>query len=158
MLGVVDTFGTDLPPACRNSCHEAWVFFDPFIAKYGSDSATCERVTRVLRFALRFFGTTALPVMPSVLARMSASFETTGFASYLWIIGKVVSQFGHEDDPALQNAFKQAYEHSSTKLYKMLQETSPAQIPDGVHHMFVLNSMPDHIVQLLKTTFVCLPS
>ena len=96
--------------------------------------------------------------MPSVLARMSASFETTGFASYLWIIGKVVSQFGHEDDPALQNAFKQAYEHSSTKLYKMLQETSPAQIPDGVHHMFVLNSMPDHIVQLLKTTFVCLPS
>lgn len=133
MLGVVDTFGDDLPPACRTSCQEAWTFFDPFIAKYGSDFATCERVTRVLRFALKFFGSTALPVTPSVLARMAASFEATGFASYLWIIGKVVSRFGHEEDMTLRNAFRQAYEQSSTKLFKLLQETSPSQIPDGVY-------------------------
>ena len=109
MLGVVDTFGDELPIACRNSCQEAWLFFDPFIAKYGSDFATCERVTRVLRFALNFFGSTARPVIPSVLASMATSFEATGFASYLWIIGKVVSRYGNEEDATIRVAFKQAY-------------------------------------------------
>lgn len=134
MLAVVETFGDELPASCQNSCQEAWLFFDPFIAKYGSDFATCERVTRVLRFALTFFGSTARPVIPSVLARMAAAFETTGLASYLWIIGKVVSRYGDEEDVTIRNAFRQSYEQSSTKLFNLLQETSPSQIPDGAHH------------------------
>jgi transportin-3 len=131
MLSIIETFGDDLPPACRNTCQEAWLFFDPFIAKYGADYNTCERVTRVLRFSLTFFGSTALPVIPSVLARMATSFEATGFASYLWIIGKTVSQFGNEEGETLRSAIKQAFERTSTKLLKMLQETPPSQIPDG---------------------------
>lgn len=131
MLSVIDTFGDDLPAACRNSCQEAWLFFDPFVAKYGTEYNTCERVTRVLRFALNFFGDMALPVIPSVLARMAAAFEASGFASYLWIIGKIVSRYGDEDDESLRAAFKQAYEQTSAKLLKMLSSTVPTQIPDG---------------------------
>ncbi|KIP12509.1 hypothetical protein PHLGIDRAFT_97884 [Phlebiopsis gigantea 11061_1 CR5-6] len=145
MLAVVETFGDELPASCQNSCQEAWLFFDPFIAKYGSDLATCERVTRVLRFALNFFGSTARPVIPSLLARMAAAFETTGFASYLWIIGKVVSRYGDEEDATIRNAFKQTYERSSTKLYNLLQETSPTQIPDVIEdYIRMLMQMVDH--------------
>lgn len=132
MLSVIKTFGDELPPACRTTCQEAWLFFDPFIAQYGSDYNTCERVTRVLRYSLTFFGSTALLAIPSVLARMAASFETTGFASYLWIIGKVVSQFGNEEGETLRNAFKQAFEQTSTKVVQMLVDTSPSQMPDGM--------------------------
>lgn len=131
MLNVVESFGDDLPAACRNTCQEAWLFFDPFIAKYGSDYNVCERVTRLLRYALNFFGSTALPVIPAVLARLSAAFEDTAYASYLWIIGKIVSRFGNEEGVGLRNIFKQAFEQTSNKLVKILQNTPPSQIPDG---------------------------
>lgn len=141
MLSVVQTFGDDLPAACRNTCQEAWLFFDPFIAKYGSDYNACERVTRVVRFALNFFGSAALPVIPAVLARLSAAFEETAYASYLWIIGKIVSRFGREEDPALQSAFKRAFEQTSNKLVKVLQNTPPNQIPDGEKQFLAAESV-----------------
>ncbi|PCH33868.1 ARM repeat-containing protein [Wolfiporia cocos MD-104 SS10] len=141
MLGVIDSFGEELPAACQNSAQEAWVFFDPFIAKYGSDYQICERATRVLRLGLAFFGSTARPVLPSVLTRMSASFEATGFSSYLWIIGKIVGLFGNEENPALRVAFKAAFESTSNNLVSLLQQKAPANIPDV---------MEDYLQMLLK--------
>lgn len=131
MLGIVDTFGEDLPPACQSTCQEAWGIFDPFLAKYGSDYQICERTTRVLRLGLAFFGDTALPVLPSVLARMAQSFEATGHSSYLWISGKIVGRFGNEESPQMRASFKEVFERSSSKVVQLLQEKSPGQIPDG---------------------------
>lgn len=131
MLGVIQTFGDALPAACQGSAQEGWGFFDPFIVKYGSDYAICERTTRVLRLALTFYGATARPILPFVLKRMSAAFEATGFSSYLWIIGKIIGRFGNEEEAALRAAFKEAFEQSSKKLVQLLQEKTPASIPDG---------------------------
>ena len=131
MLGVIQTFGDDLPAACQGSAQEGWGFFDPFIVKYGSDYAICERTTRVLRLALTFYGGTARPIIPFVLKRMSAAFEATGFSSYLWIIGKIIGRFGNEEETVLRVAFKEAFEQSSKKLVQLLQDKTPASIPDG---------------------------
>lgn len=131
MLAVIDTFGQELPAACQNSCSEAWVVFDAFLSKYGAEYWVCERVSRVLRLGLNFFGSAAKPILPSVLSRMSAAFEVTGFASYLWIASKTIGHFGNEADPVLRAAFEQVFERTSNKLVSMLQDTPPSQIPDG---------------------------
>ena len=131
MLQVIDTFGDELPASCKSTCQEAWAIFDPFIAKYASNYDVCERATRVLRLGLNFFGPTALPVVPSMLSRMAAAFESTSFASYLWIIGKTIGRFGNEENAAVRTSFKQAFERSSTKVVHILQNSPPSQIPDG---------------------------
>lgn len=132
MLAVIDTFGEQLPTACRNSCQEAWAIFEPFVAKYGSDFVLCERATRVIRLGLNFFGDATLPVVVSVLSRMTVSFDSTGLPSYVWIAGKVIGRFGSEKDPALRAAFKNAFEGVSAKVLRILSEQSPNQVPDGM--------------------------
>lgn len=140
MLGVIQTFGDDLPAACLNSAQEGWGFFNTFIVKYGSDYAICERTTRVLRLALTFFGGTVRPILPFVLKRMSAAFEATGFSSYLWIIGKIIGRFGNEEENVLRAAFKEALEQASNKLVQLLQGKTPASIPDGQYRLGLYQS------------------
>ncbi|KAI0348375.1 ARM repeat-containing protein [Trametopsis cervina] len=150
MLGVIDTFGDELPASCRNTAQEAWAIFDPFIAKYGSDYDVCERITRVLRLGLNFFGTSALSVVPAVLSRMATAFEATGFASYLWIIGKVLGRFGAEESLALQNSFKHAFERASSKLVNLLQIKPPTQIPDVMEDFLRMSQqLLDHTPDIL---------
>ncbi|EMD41983.1 hypothetical protein CERSUDRAFT_110525 [Gelatoporia subvermispora B] len=132
MLGVVQTFGDELPAACQNSPQEAWSFFDPFIARYGSNYQICERTTRVLRLGLTFFGSAVRPLLPAVLKRMAAAFESTGFSSYLWIAGKIIGRFGNDEDLMLRAAFAEVLERSSSKLVVLLQDKSPSTIPDVV--------------------------
>jgi transportin-3 len=132
MLHVVQTFGEELPAACQNSCEEAWAIFDAFLSKYGSDYDIAERTTRVLRHGVNLFGSSALPIAPSVVARMSIAFEATGFPSYLWIAGKIVGRFGNEEDPNLRASFRELYERSTSKVVTFLQVKSPRDIPDGM--------------------------
>ncbi|KAJ3553023.1 hypothetical protein NM688_g3839 [Phlebia brevispora] len=153
MLAVVDTFGQELPAACQNSCQEAWVVFDNFLAKYGGNYGVCDRVTRVLRLGLNFFGATAKPVLPSVLSRMAEAFVATGFASYLWIGGKIIGHFGAETDPALRTAFEQLFESISNKLVNMLQDTPPSQIPDVMEDYIRLSmQLADYAPDVLFTS------
>ncbi|RPD64848.1 ARM repeat-containing protein [Lentinus tigrinus ALCF2SS1-6] len=130
MLGVIQSFGEQLPTACQNTYQEAWAVFDPFVAKYGTDYHICERTTRVLRLGLGFFGSATLPIIPSVLTRLGVSFEATGFSSYLWLVGKIVARYGNEEDLAIRAAFKDVYERSSSQLFAILQQKSPQMIPD----------------------------
>lgn len=156
MLSVIDTFGDELPAACQNSCQEAWVFFEPFIAKYGSNYQICERTTRVMRFSLTFFGSTVKPVLPSVLKRMAMAFEATGFSSYLWIVSKIVGRFGNEEDPSIRAAYKDVFERASNKLVFLLQEKTPASIPDGLScSRFRVDHTKTSCCQSWKTTCKC---
>jgi len=132
MLHVIHSFGEELPAACQNSCEEAWSVFDSFIAKYGSDYDIAERTTRVLRHGVNLFGNAALPVAPSVVARMSFAFETTGFPSYLWIAGKIIGRFGNEENETLRLSFQEIYERSTNKVVSLLQLKSPRDMPDGM--------------------------
>lgn len=130
-MSIVRTFGEDLPAACQNTCEEAWVCLDLYIDKYGSIYEASDRTTRLIRHGLTFFGPAALSVTPSVLAKMSTSFETTGMSGYVWITGKIIQIFGDEENPALRMAFKDSYVRISNKVFSLLQEKSPGAIPDG---------------------------
>ncbi|KAL1709000.1 armadillo-type protein [Schizophyllum commune] len=130
MLSVVGSFGEELPPACQKVPEEGWSVLDPFLAKYGTTYDIAERANRVLRHCITFFDRSALPVIASVVARLTASFDAAGFASNLWIIGKVVHSYGDKADATIQATFRDAYERSTTKIGAMLQASSPGAHPD----------------------------
>jgi transportin-3 len=146
MLHVIQTFGDELPSACQNSCEEAWVVFDSFLTKFGSDYDLGERTTRVLRHGLSLFGNSALPVAASVMTRLTAGFDATGFPSNLWIAGKIIQRFGDEENSSLRRTFQEAYEHSTQKVISLLQVKSPGEIPDGRLYSFSQASFA-HIVR-----------
>ena len=131
MLSVVGSFGEELPPACQKVPEEGWSVLDPFLAKYGTTYDIAERANRVLRHCITFFDRSALPVIASVVARLTQSFDAAGFASNLWIIGKVVHSYGDKADATIQATFRDAYERSTTKIGAMLQASSPGAHPDG---------------------------
>ena len=132
MLRIVDTFGDVLPDSCLSSCREAWSILDALLATFGSQYDITERTTRVIRGGLRLFNSVALPVVPSVVARMSIQFESTGFASYAWIAGKAVALYGEEDNADIWAAIKDVYERSTSKLASLLQQKEMRDIPDGM--------------------------
>ncbi|RDB28567.1 Uncharacterized protein C11G11.07 [Hypsizygus marmoreus] len=144
MLHVIRSFGEELPAACQNSCEEAWLVFDSFLTKYGSSYDIAERTTRVLRHGINLFGDAALPVAPSVVARMSLAFDATGFPSYLWIAGKIIGRFGNEEDLNLRGSFREIYERSTKKVVALLQEKSPGDVPD------VLEDFLQMLLQLVE--------
>ncbi|KAF9015064.1 armadillo-type protein [Cyathus striatus] len=130
MLHVIRSFGEDLPAACQGTCEEAWTVFDAFITKYGTSYDLSERATRVIRYGVALFGFAALPVATSIITRMSLAFESTGFPCFIWIAGKVVDQFGNEEDESLRTAFRDLYERSTNKVVSLLQVKTPGDIPD----------------------------
>ena len=130
MLHVVQGYGDELPPACADTCQEAWAVFDAFLVKHGANYDLAERTTRVIRRGIDLFGKSAGAVAISVLARMSLSFEATGYPSFLWISGKVIGRFGYERDLALSAAIKELYEAATRKVSTLLQTKNPGELPD----------------------------
>ena len=133
LLEVVDTFGEDQPLACQNAHKEAWGLFDPLLRKYGDSSDITERITRVLRFGIQFFGNTIAALVPSVLETLTLSFDQTGFSSCMWISGKLVQRFGKTKDPAIKASIRIMYDRMSAKTSQLLQVTDPRTLPDGVY-------------------------
>ncbi|KAJ7492711.1 armadillo-type protein [Mycena latifolia] len=142
MLHVIQGFGEELPPACQTSCEEAWAVLNAFLSKYGADYNIAERTTRVIRHGITLFGEAALPVVPSVIARMSFAFEATGYPSYLWIAGKMIHRYGNEEDMDLRGSFQEIYERSTNSIVSLLQSKTPSDIPDVLEdYLRMLTSM-----------------
>lgn len=131
MLHVIQSYGEDLPPACHDTCQNAWVVFDTFLSKHGTNYDLAERATRVLRRGIDLFNKSALPIASSVVARMSFAFEATGYPSFLWIAGKIIGRFGYEENSNFRGAIKELFERSTTKVASLLQVKSAGEIPDG---------------------------
>ena len=85
----------------------------------------------MLRYGLRLFGDSTRPVVASALARMSLSFEATGISSYLWITGKLVSNFGEEEDNQIRSGLNTLYERATAKVIAMLGGQAARDVPDG---------------------------
>ncbi|KAJ3574083.1 hypothetical protein NP233_g2008 [Leucocoprinus birnbaumii] len=131
MLFVIHSFGEDLPTACHSSCADAWLVFDNFLLKFGSDYEFAERATRVIRHGITLFGIAGLPMAPSVATRMSQGFDATGIPAYVWIGGKIVARYGEEkQNVELQTAIRGMYEHVSKKTVAVLSLKAPGEIPD----------------------------
>jgi len=143
MLYVIRTFGEELPPACQNVCVEVWAVFDALLLKYGSLYFITERCSRTLRLGLEFFGKAAKPILPTLLERLTASFEASGYSSNLWVIGKAVGAFGNENSSVIRSAYKAAYERTSVRVFAMLKSQAFTEIPDVIE---------DYIQMLIQMT------
>ncbi|CAG7850003.1 mRNA transport regulator MTR10 [Serendipita indica DSM 11827] len=132
LLDVVGPFGEELPAACQNTAAETWAIMDDIIARRGAIPDICDRTTRVIRLGLQVFDKQALPLVPAILARLTSRFENTGFASYLWAIGKVIQRFGLEEDPVVRNAIQQTYEMCTVKCSVIFSETTISHHSDVV--------------------------
>lgn len=108
-----------------------YAVLDTLIAKYGSQYFISERVCRVIRLGMQFFGESAIGLAPTLLRRCASSFQATGYSSYLWLQGKVVSYFGSSSDLALQAVIRETFELSSAQVFAVLKVQQPADIPDG---------------------------
>jgi transportin-3 len=131
LLDVVGTFGEELPVTCHNTAAETWAVMEDIITRYGAIPDICDRSTRVLRLGLHFFDRAGLPVVPAILACLTSRFESTGFASYLWAIGKVIQRFGLEEDPGIRNSMKQTYEQCTAKCLAIFSQSSLSLHSDG---------------------------
>jgi len=135
MLLVVQGFGEDLPAACKATCSEIYPVFDTLLASYGTHFFISERVCRVLRLGIQFFGDSALPVVPNLLVRIATEFDRNGFASFLWLQGKTIGQYGTTGDRTLLAAFQAAFEAVSARVFTILKTQSPGDVPDGRSHL-----------------------
>ena len=93
----------------------------------------------MLRLGLQFFGNACVPLLPSLLARMTTAFESSGFACYVWIAGKVITLFGNEEDLEVRTAFQQTYERMTAKVATILNEQALSENPDGGFNSFALS-------------------
>jgi len=132
LLDVVGSFGEELPAACQNTAAETWAVMDDVIHRYGDMPEICDRATRALRLGLQFFDRTALPLVPAILARLTSRFENTGFASYLWSIGKVIQRFGSEEDMVIRSAMQQTYERCTAKCWEIFSQSAITLHSDGM--------------------------
>ncbi|KAG8769346.1 Nuclear import receptor [Ceratobasidium sp. 428] len=148
MLQVVGTFGEELPPSCADTCSQSWVVIDTVLSSHGGDPTISESICRLLRAALPFFGSSALPVIPLVVKRAVLNFNETGIASYPWILRKCIEAHGHTGKVSLREDFKDAYELVSARMSDMLQTQSISNIPDVIEDyafltMIMLQYTPD---------------
>ncbi|TXT13275.1 hypothetical protein VHUM_00642 [Vanrija humicola] len=133
-LAVIRTI-SPLPGSCFATAATVYSVLDTLLSKYALRYYISERVGSILRRGLTFFPESALePVVQPVLERMATSFSQTGYASYLWITGKVASKFGetaqqpgHE---ALAALLVGAFENVTASLDKLLQVKSAVEIAD----------------------------
>jgi transportin-3 len=130
-LSIVERLSDGIPPECSATCSQAWSILDGFLAKYGSNTMVAEKTCVAIRRGLTFFEDRAIEVAPAILERMATSFEQAPASSYLWITGKLVANFAHQEDPAFKELVKRTFERQSNKLFEMLQSTQPVQISDG---------------------------
>jgi transportin-3 len=140
MLRIIRSFGEDLPSACQNTAGEIWQVLDHLLTKYGSVRDIAEHVCSTLRFGLEFYGT-GVPgladqtqsvggIIPSLLSRLSACFNSTGFPCFIWISGKAIRLFGNEDVPDLRAAFSASFESISSQTFALLEVQSVNDVPD----------------------------
>lgn len=133
-LSVVRTLDP-VPESCFPTAASVYSILDTLLSRYAKLYYISERVGSILRRGLTFFPERALePVVQPVLERMSTSFSQTGYASYLWITGKVATKFsdtarkpGHE---ALAQLLVGAFENVTVSLAKLLTIKTALEIAD----------------------------
>jgi len=126
-----------VPEECFSVTGPMFSLLDQLLAMHGQTYFISERVGSVLRRGLAFFPAAAIqPILQPLLARLVASFSETGYASFIWIIGKTAAKFGDVTrDPSSSDVVGQllggAFQEVSTALQQLVEVKSAQAIPDG---------------------------
>lgn len=128
---VGNRYRSDFPESCAQTCVDAYQVLDKVMSNYGGTFFISERISHLIRRALNFYGSTAMPVLPALLNRLASSFEATGFPGYVWIIGKCIDAYGRKADAPLRAAMQNAFDSISARVMAALENTMPNEISDG---------------------------
>jgi transportin-3 len=133
-LAVIRTL-EPVPESCYPTASSVYAVLDALLARYARLYYISERAGSILRRGLSFFPEEALvPIVQPVLARLSSSFSQTGYASYLWITGKVASKFAaaarRPGSEVLVALLRGAFENVTETLSKLLQIKNALEIAD----------------------------
>lgn len=144
-LSVVQTLHP-VPEFCFPTCNTIYSILDSLLARHAKVYYIAERVAAVLRRGLYFFPAKALEsTIPTLLGRMADSFEQTGYASYIWVIGKTAEKCGDLTcEPAWEHLaplLDRVFEGVSTSLSKLCsQRGGGIAIPDGMFFPYDIRS------------------
>lgn len=125
------------PESCVPAAVGVYQILDSLLAQHAKVYYISERMGAILRRGLQFFPPHALqPVIQPVMERMALCFEETGYASYLWIIGKVTARFGEaatagSGGDALAGLLGGAFEKVTQVLATRLESRTAVEMPDG---------------------------
>ncbi len=134
-LSVIRTL-KPVPEACYATAGPLYQLVDQVLLRYGNTYHVAERAGSVVRRGLAFFPKRALvPLLEPLLSRMVSSFRETGYASYLWIIGKTAAKFGEDKSEPLDQQstalIAHTFEEVCMELQKLVAVKPAPMIPDG---------------------------
>lgn len=175
-LSIVRTL-SPFPSSCHPTAGRVYAILDVLLENFGGVYHISEKVGSVLRRGLIFFPAEVLVgsrvgaegedgdrsggtrggggLVSQLIKRMQTSFEETGYASYLWIMGKIVDRFsdmilsstsGGETEATgrmVGELLGRGFESVTTSLGRLLERKVAVEIPDG--KSFFFPSLPPHL-------------
>ncbi|KNZ59231.1 hypothetical protein VP01_177g10 [Puccinia sorghi] len=143
-LSIINKLEGDLPAECLKAMGEIWTVVSEILEQFGSSIKLSERVCALIRRGLNFYGEACLPLVGSVLEKVTAGFEASGCSSYLWITSKILSAFPELSDPNYLAAIKLAFERQSNRVFPLANEANASSISDVIEdYIRLLSSLMD---------------
>lgn len=152
-LSIINELDGDLPPECIKSMSETWGVIAGILEYYGSSIKLSERICAVIRRGLTFYDQACLPLIGSVLEKVTAGFEVSGCSSYLWITSKIACAFPELAEPAFQTAIKSSFERQSKRVFPLANEANVSSISDVIEdYVHLLASLMENQAEILITS------
>ncbi|KAA1115189.1 Nuclear import receptor [Puccinia graminis f. sp. tritici] len=149
-LSIINRLEGDLPADCLKTMGEIWTVISEILGQYGSSIKLSERICALIRRGLTFYGPGCLPLIGSVLEKVTAGFEASGCSSYLWITSKVITAFPELTDPNFLSAIKLAFERQSSRVFPLTSQTDASSISDVIDdYIHLLSSLMDNQPEIL---------
>jgi transportin-3 len=132
---------TTLPATCVATPNAVYGVIEELLAKYSSSYGVADKATRVIRRGLSFFPEVLIrPLVPRILARSVACFESSGHSSYIWLVDRVASSLGGkgratlaaEESAVFEGALTSALEQLTSLVKSSETQQGATQIPDGM--------------------------
>ncbi|OWZ62136.1 hypothetical protein AYX15_05702 [Cryptococcus neoformans] len=181
-LSIVRTL-SPFPPSCYPTAGRVYAILDVLLENFGGVYHISEKAGSVLRRGLIFFPADLLVgagtgvedenrggrgeeggLVSQLIKRMQTSFEETGYASYLWIMGKVVDKFGDmvlsstsggETEGAgrmVGELLGRGFEGVTTSLGRLLERKVAVEIPDVLDdYVHLFHSYLIHLPPILAS-------
>ncbi|KAG0343249.1 Nuclear import receptor [Podila horticola] len=137
-----ETVNPQVAPTEAHPCvpivQELWPILDTLADRVGGIDEVARPLAGCWRSTIISYRTHYAPLLPTIMARLTKSFELTGLGQYLWVASRVVREFG-ESSPA---PTLQLVESLSVSMWQILQKYSGQfnEIPDVVEDYFNLVS------------------
>ncbi len=83
------------PESCGPTAAGIYDVVDQLLAKFYNSYSISDKAGRILRRGMQLFPRdVVLALLPRILSRLTSSYEQSGFAGYLWVMGHAAGLYG----------------------------------------------------------------